>query len=192
MEDDRFVDSVRSWVNNCSYTHPKLERDEFDALNSFALLWSVFEGYVCDKVNIPQGQSFRLEKIDDFVEKSWGQRVSPNWHDDTRITAAFEYFKVRYTNEETGGASFEKLRFRTGHYEQCKKDFAFETLCKLDPSASDIVKSLLVIIYRLRNNLFHGVKWAQDDGMRDQQQNFEHASKVLMAVMDISAGRGHP
>jgi len=35
----------------------------------------------------------------------------------------------------------------------------------------------------LRNNLFHGVKWAY--GIRGQQPNFEHGADILMGMLEL-------
>ena len=42
--------------------------------------------------------------------------------------------------------------------------------------------ALLMIVWRLRNNLFHGAKWAY--GLRDQRENFTHANSVLMRLLE--------
>jgi hypothetical protein len=47
--------------------------------------------------------------------------------------------------------------------------------------SADSVAALLIVVYRLRNNLFHGEKWAYE--MKDQRSNFEQANEVLMKAM---------
>jgi len=54
-----------------------------------------------------------------------------------------------------------------------------------DPA--DCVTAVLIIVYRLRNNLIHGAKW--DYGLRGQQSNFDQANKALMAAMQIAEQR---
>jgi site-specific DNA-cytosine methylase len=46
-----------------------------------------------------------------------------------------------------------------------------------------VLQALLLIVLRLRNNLFHGEKWAY--GIAGQRQNFQHACAVMMATMDL-------
>ena len=41
---------------------------------------------------------------------------------------------------------------------------------------------MLTIIYRYRNNLFHGVKWGYE--LADQLHNFTHANNALMKALD--------
>ena len=46
---------------------------------------------------------------------------------------------------------------------------------------ADSVAGLLIVIYRLRNNLFHGIKWAY--GIQGQRNNFEQANAALIAAL---------
>jgi hypothetical protein len=52
-----------------------------------------------------------------------------------------------------------------------------------DNDPVNCVIAVLIIVYRLRNNLFHGGKWAY--GIRDQQSNFRQANKTLMNAMQL-------
>ncbi len=47
---------------------------------------------------------------------------------------------------------------------------------------ADSVAALLIVVFRLRNNLFHGVKWAY--GIRGQLSNFMNANMSLMAALE--------
>ena len=47
------------------------------------------------------------------------------------------------------------------------------------------VLTVLLLIWRLRNNLFHGEKWAY--GLQGQLANFTHANVVLMRVLERHA-----
>ncbi|HEX8678690.1 MAG TPA: hypothetical protein VF683_01920, partial [Chthoniobacterales bacterium] len=49
---------------------------------------------------------------------------------------------------------------------------------------ADVLKTLLLIILRLRNNLFHGVKWQYL--LYDQFENFTHANAVLMPAIELA------
>jgi hypothetical protein len=46
------------------------------------------------------------------------------------------------------------------------------------------MKALLVIVYRLRNNLFHGEKW--EGGISGQKDNFDNANRVLIAALECN------
>ncbi len=46
----------------------------------------------------------------------------------------------------------------------------------------DRVLAILIIIWRLRNNLFHGAKWAYQ--LQGQRENFTNANAVLMRLLE--------
>ena len=47
----------------------------------------------------------------------------------------------------------------------------------------EILSAILIIVLRLRNNLFHGNKWS--NGIQGQLENFRNSNNVLMAVMTL-------
>ncbi|MEN8132224.1 MAG: hypothetical protein ABFS45_19010 [Pseudomonadota bacterium] len=48
---------------------------------------------------------------------------------------------------------------------------------------ADVVAVLLIIVYRFRNNMLHGLKWAYE--IRGQLENFTHVNTVLMRVIEL-------
>ena len=48
---------------------------------------------------------------------------------------------------------------------------------------AEVAAALLIIVYRFRNNLLHGVKWAYE--IRGQFENFRHANAVLMQAIEL-------
>ena len=51
-----------------------------------------------------------------------------------------------------------------------------------NPQRQIKLAACLIIIFRYRNNYFHGIKWATE--FRDQQKNFEESNKLLAFVLD--------
>ena len=49
----------------------------------------------------------------------------------------------------------------------------------------DRVLTVLMIVWRFRNNLFHGEKWAYQ--LEGQLGNFTHANSVLMRLLERTA-----
>lgn len=76
---------------------------------------------------------------------------------------------------------FQRLNFRRND----RRELVEAVLLEDDVVPGEIAKALLIIAFRLRNNLFHGIKWAYE--MRDQQRNFEHATIVLTRILDFNA-----
>ena len=91
------------------------------------------------------------------------------------------YFRQRYVSDGQTNHKFESLHFRRND----RRELVEAVLLGHEATAIEIVKALLIIVFRLRNNLFHGIKWAYE--MRDQQRNFENAIAVLTRVLDSNA-----
>jgi hypothetical protein len=74
-----------------------------------------------------------------------------------KVGGALAYFRERYVVEDAPNHRFDALNFRARDRRP-------------------------LIVYRLRNNLFHGAKWAY--GLAGQHDNFHHANQVLMEALD--------
>ena len=139
-----------------------LPDEEKQEISSFTWLWSTFEGKHCRTNANP-------DKLNRFAESH-----PINCAD---VDQAWDYFHERYLTGEDAVDRFDHLMgnrngaIRAGIYEGLK-DTASE---------GNKLKALLFIVYRLRNNLFHGVKGQY--GFVDQLENFQHANK-LGAVLD--------
>ena len=58
-----------------------------------------------------------------------------------------------------------------------------EVLSSATQDPDKVLKALLIIVFRLRNNFLHGEKW--DYGFQGQLANFRHANDVLMFALDM-------
>jgi hypothetical protein len=145
-----------------------LEDGEFDAIRDFTLLWGLFEGTV-------MGTRGNQNEVVVAV----GRMLLPNPLPDA-LTAPLAFWRDRYWENGAPNASFDALHF-------AKNQHRAATLTVLSGGSDDTVevtKALLQIAMRLRNNLFHGVKWQYR--LHGQLQNFNHANAVLMTAIDLS------
>lgn len=100
--------------------------------------------------------------------------------DDNLLDYVFAYFKARYAHPTKGmNTAFEKLNWRTG--ESRKKADVASAFRFATPNKDTKFRACLYIIYRMRNNLFHGEKWAYD--LRGQEQNFRLALNILDSIV---------
>jgi hypothetical protein len=146
-----------------------LSQKERDAIMHFALLWSFFEA----KVLHSHGSATSI------VE------VSKGWEAEGRLkTELFSdclmYFRRRYFQNNEFTNHFTGLNFRN----KDKQPLVEAVLKGEKKNVADTAAALLIIVYRLRNNLFHGEKWA--DGLRGQLDNFTNANALLMLALDLS------
>ncbi len=138
-------------------------------LTDFALLWSLFESEVLNSaasVNI----------IEQAVHR-WNHAgiLSPQI-----FSAAAGYFKGRYY---AGGAftyRFDHLHLDRSGNPQVVRD----VLSGQDSAPASIASAVLIIVFRYRNNLFHGEKWVYQ--LQEQEQNFSHANQALMNAIELN------
>lgn len=133
----------------------------------FSLLWSFFEAEALQ--TNASAQSILM--------------LSHEWVRTDRLKIAYyaqnlAYFKNRYFKNGEPTEHFGGLKLR-----QNDSPALVSAVLKGDNiNVADNVAALLIVVFRLRNNLFHGVKWAYE--IRDQLNNFTNANTVLMAALE--------
>ncbi|GAA0879285.1 hypothetical protein GCM10009119_22530 [Algoriphagus jejuensis] len=148
------------WINENFGTN--FDEEQLTNIKDFSLLWNIFENLVC-------GNNCTVNRLDERL-KSVKFQIE-------EFQDNFQYSKDRYTEKGTTNARFENLNLRRGD----RKEFVANVLSRSEDITSDIVFALLIIVYRYRNNLFHGLK---DFMQFDQQvENFKNANQVLKSVL---------
>ncbi|MFT6910763.1 MAG: hypothetical protein ACJAS1_007500 [Oleiphilaceae bacterium] len=142
----------------------ELSPDELSEIQQFTLLWSLFESRKLDR----RGS---IEKIEEKVNALNIEAI--------QCEPVLDYFKQRYYPNETESDYFDGLNINNCIVKsRIGVTLRGETL---DPYELLIV--CLIIIYRYRNNLFHGEKWVY--GIKDQKQNFENANELLKVCLRL-------
>lgn len=155
------------WLKAHAYGYDSLSSAEHDALSQFLFLWSLFEAEVLNTRGSP-------DKII-CVAKHWEAKDKLNIE---TFQSCLSYFQKRYVANGDVTPYFQNLALR-----DADKPLVRAVMSGEEMTPADIVAALLLIVYRLRNNFFHGAKWA--DGIHDQLDNFCHANTLLMTVMDL-------
>ena len=140
---------------------------EKKAIGDFCLLWSLFEARCLNE----HGNVTALAQI---VEK-----LKPRLVPHTVVDASLAYFQNRYVDEQAFNYRFTLLHFRPGDRQQDVEAVLLGSVTDI----SSVLTALLIIVYRLRNNLFHGPKWRY--ALREQLENFRTANGLLMLTMDL-------
>lgn len=149
--------------------------DERKAIQEFSLLWSAFEGSVFEK----RAEVGRLLALAEDLE------AAQQLVDMKPFEGPLKFWSDRYF---PGGQ--ESHHWSSLHMDRTtKKNYrlAVDVLTGAERLPVHVLQALLLIVYRLRNNLFYGEKWAY--GIARQRSNFEHACAVMMAMMDLYKGR---
>jgi hypothetical protein len=156
------------WLTRYAPGYATLRQPEREAIAYFCLLWSLFEAQ-------QMANDANAKRICNQV-RQWELKGAL---DAQLFEGPLGYFRNRYFSPNGFTYHFYDLNFRPPD----QRPVVERVLSGSSHNVGDIVIALLLIIYRLRNNLFHGVKWG--DELREQEQNFKNANQVLMRALEI-------
>ncbi len=156
-----------TWLQHAVAGFAALTSAERRAIRDFTLLWSLFEARLtaCN-ASIPE------------IEAAMTRLEAAGVLDVARLDRPLRHFRDRYAPGGVLIPRFEALRLN-GH----GRPLVERVLTGEPAGPAEIANALMIIVYRLRNNLFHGNKW--NDGIQDQRANFQTANRILMALMDM-------
>ncbi|MDZ4273746.1 MAG: hypothetical protein U0975_13880 [Erythrobacter sp.] len=168
--------TIEKWLKLHAGGYAGLSAKERQAIHDFSLLWSLFEARVLsNNANIPRIR----ERVAQAASIGAGIDAVP-------FQESLAYFTARYYTNGDFNHRFEQLRFQNGP--NGGRAEAEAVLTGTQITAPGILTGLLAIIYRLRNNLFHGEKWAYY--FEEQLDNFTHACIVLMRTIEMFEQKG--
>ena len=160
------------WINQFFDNAIDLQNEGIERLRNFVLLWNMFETFACNKNANIRSIRIGVENINATVTIS-----------NEMLTPFVDYFADRYFNDNgTSKEIFEGLKFRNGDDIQAKEDVRLILTGQIVES-KEVLKGLLFILFRFRNNLFHGEK--QVVLLDTQISNFTYANRLLANVLDI-------
>ena len=161
------------WIKNFFDNGVDLNNEGIDRVRNFSLLWNLFETFACNRRADINSISNAVDTINEREQIT------------TELIAEhLEYFKERYFNEDGSPKQiFEGLKFRPGQTDPAAKQKVTETLTGQIDNPAENLKSLLFILYRFRNNLFHGEK--EVIRLNGQINNFTVANDLLTKVLSI-------
>ena len=154
------------WLSKKAPAFGELSEQEKMAIMDFALLWCFFES-CCLRNNA------NMKQIREYVK---------NLPDVAVIALEVEeisfYFKARYTENGEYSYRYDHLHLeKSGNPPEVAK-----MLLGGAAGCREVLIGCLAILYRYRNNLFHGEKWMYE--IQEQQNNFERATSLLRWLMD--------
>ena len=155
-----------SWLEIHAPGYDRLSHEERTEIKDFALLWSLFESRVLNE----NASTVRILDAVTLLRTQNRLNIDP-------FAAPIAYFFARYYDGENFTPYFAGLQLRNNDQPELVK----QVLSKQVVDDASTLATLLIIIYRLRNNLLHGHKWSYE--IRGQRPNFENANAVLMAYI---------
>lgn len=156
------------WLRTNVPNFNALSSEERRAIRDFSVLWSLFEG-------VQLGARGNAKTLEAFAVRHQTNGTLAL----QRFQMSISYFRRRYYNGSTFTPQFAHLHLRSNDSKPLVERF----LRNQSTTDAEILTALLIVVYRFRNNLFHGVKWAY--GAQGQLNNFRHANDVLMTAMDL-------
>ncbi|MGT2441023.1 hypothetical protein ACU4GH_40385 (plasmid) [Bradyrhizobium betae] len=158
---------VMEWLKAKAPGFNELSEDEQNAIADFSLLWSLFESRILDA-------NGNVKNICDKVQA---------WHDALTLDAdifdpELVYLRQRYYANNAFTYHFDNLHFRKPD----REDLVRSVIDGTDNGARSRMAAVLIIVFRYRNNLFHGVKWQYK--LEDQLGNFTTANTILTKVLE--------
>lgn len=158
--------SAHEWIATRLVSAEHLNPVALKAVENFTLMWNVFEGLLCNnRANVK-----RLEIV--------AQEISSNHKCQSQMESLFRYYIDRYYNQTGFTDAFRTLNFRSGDREE---EVAAILTCE-NPDFKSKVFALLIILYRIRNNLFHGLK--SIDMLNRQAVNLNVACNALAIIIE--------
>ena len=161
------VFNTREWLRGHIIHADRLDDLTWDAVSGFTVLWNVFESAHCKRwVSVAA-----IERLAD--------RLGPHFVLPENLLIARHFWLDRYVIAGETNHLFEGL-----HLDRNKReDFVRRVLLNANAPSDDWFKALLLIVYRLRNNLFHGEKGIPD--LNDQAKNLSNACLTLATALEI-------
>lgn len=126
----------------------------------FVVLWNLFEHRICDDY-------FKPNEVDKYAAG-----ISQD-----SIDEVFSFFKNRYVSGSETNENFESL---FPPHKTRKEEVANFLLMKGTSKLTTVAVSIL-IVYRVRCNLFHGIKTTEM--WEKQQELFKNANRLLLSIL---------
>lgn len=159
------------WLGNFFDNAVNFDVDSIDRVRNFVFLWNLFETFACDRdANI--GTIDKAVKNLNLIEPISSETYKPY----------VDYFSKRYFNPNGDtDLSVDGLGFKNRGKDLDAKKKVVAVLKREEADPEAVLKALLYILYRLRNNLFHGNKSVIS--LNTQVDNFIAANKILSIIM---------
>ena len=163
---------VQEWLNNYAPGYKELSERERRAIMDFAMLWSLFEAQV---LNENGSANAIVSKVHEWYGRGLLARE--------QFEPFLRYFVERYVAEGALNSRFAHLHLRNNDHRDLVERVLLAAANNENLSLVEVAAVPLIIVWRYRNNFFHGIKWAYQ--MRDQFDNFNKANHLLMLALDI-------
>jgi len=157
---------AESWVRNKLPDASSLKTETLKTVEGFVLLWNIFEGSMCNA-------NANIEKFQNIAQNLTNSQVV-----EKSVNKSLSFYRDRYVEKQEIKQLFYGLNFRSGDMKEHVESVLKGEKTKL----YDKILALLIIAYRIRNNIFHGLKSASK--WNKQTENISEASRILSFIIE--------
>ena len=163
------------WISENMGESIKIEQGQLDAVSDFTLMWALFEASESEE------ESNMFSKIKGVSEKVVKKLKHSCSLDDFLyfLDKPLNYWSKRYIRDDEHSDRYEHL----GLNDEAIR-VVLPVLKGKDDNPAHKICACLYIVYRYRNNLFHGNK--DITLLEDQTENLNNASELLQEIMRVS------
>jgi hypothetical protein len=158
---------VQAWARASLREAPTLQPATLDVVAGFTFLWNLFEGVAC------QGRISVLT-----LGQVAGRIANSPLLARKNVEHSLSFYRIRYLNNDQMQDRFYGLNFRKND----KQDLVETVLKGAESDQTAKLHALLIIVYRIRNNMFHGLKSVHI--WDDQAQNISEAARILSIALE--------
>jgi hypothetical protein len=160
--------TTKDWISENIRDGNNIDDATYQSIADFCVMWALFEGTELHGIEVAVDE---LENVANRIAASL-----------QNIQGILDYWKNRYIEEGQINNRFWQLHLNHVPH----RNLVIKVLTEADTNQVNIVHALLLITYRLRNNLFHGVK--DITRIRYQTENLNNASEFLKNAL-LASGR---
>ena len=160
--------NAAQWFSDNTAGGSRLTPETQHSIADFTTMWNFFEGNLCRN----EGNVTAFESVAD--------RYRPSAEQHQKVCGCLAFWRYRYTDEEVILPRFDRLEFRA----RDRRPLVESVLLGKNDEPHDVLLATLIIIYRLRNNLFHGLKSLET--LNDQVENLRTATYCLSVVLNAT------
>lgn len=155
--------TMLDWINQ--RFNINLQSEDLESIRDFSLMWNLYEKMTCNS-------NYNLQRITNFVNNRNFQIQD--------FQEFIGYFRNRYVENGQLNGRYPHLHLRNSDNPQMVEDVLLER----NTNTNDIIVVCSTIIYRFRNNLFHGIKDVAR--INHQRINFEAANSFMRRLLEIA------
>jgi hypothetical protein len=164
--------SAKHWIKANLSGRQRLSPQTLVVISDFTLMWNIFENLVCDN-------HAGVHQFDRVAGEIARDRTLP-----PLIEEAVAFWAGRYLVGSEFNASFYDLGFRNG--DRCEH---VKAALRGEKDVQGQCLAVMIIVYRLRNNLFHGRK--EISTLNGQVSNLIMACRSLGAILQVHMSGQH-